>query len=190
MSKKIILTESQFKEVISAMLNERKFGLEADPKTREREINNSWKEIDKQYSAQKRVTPAQINSLGDNEVFVFGSNLRGLHGGGAARFAYDNFGAEWENGVGMQGKSYAIPTLSLPGGAKEHMLSVSEIGRYVNDFLNFAQNHPELTFYVTPIGCGIAGFKPIQIAPLFKDATFIDNVYLPAEFWKIINHMN
>ena len=126
-----------------------------------------------------------ITSLKPGEIFVFGSNLKGLHGGGAARAAM-NFGAEWGNGVGIQGQTYAIPTLSLPGGAPEHMLPVSEIGKYVTEFIRYAAHHPENHFYVTPIGCGIAGFTPAQIAPLFKDALKLDNVSLPEDFLKVL----
>ena len=131
------------------------------------------------------VTPQMITSLGPGEIFVFGSNLMGLHAGGAAKAAM-NFGAEWGNGVGIQGQTYAIPTLSRPGGLPEHMLPVSEIGKYVNEFIAYAANHPENHFYVTPIGCGIAGFTPAQIAPLFKKALKLDNVSLPEDFLRIL----
>ena len=131
------------------------------------------------------VTPQMITSLGPGEIFVFGSNLKGLHGGGAAKAAM-KFGAEWGNGVGIQGQTYAIPTLSLPGGAPENMLPVPEIGKYVNEFIRYAAHHPENHFYVTPIGCGIAGFTPAQIAPLFKDALKLDNVSLPEDFLKVL----
>ena len=108
-----------------------------------------------------------------NEVFVFGSNLDGMHAGGAARIAYDSFGAIWGQGVGFQGKSYAIPTMH--GG-------VDVIAPYVNDFIAFAKEHPELKFLVTEIGCGIAGFKASEMAPLFKEALEIENIYLPERF--------
>ena len=119
---------------------------------------------------EKRFTPDFITELKENEVFVFGSNLSGFHGGGAARIAADKFGAVWGQGVGLQGQSYAIPTMQ--GG-------VDTIKPYVDDFISFAKDHPELTFLVTKIGCGIAGFTEEEIAPLFKDAHSLDNVILP-----------
>lgn len=123
----------------------------------------------------KRTTPEYITTLKPNEIFVFGSNLRGIHAGGAARMAHQHFGAEMGNGVGIQGQSYAIPTMQ--GG-------VETIQPYVDDFIKYAKEHPELTFLVTPIGCGIAGFDADDIAPLFKDAMPIENIHLPEEFWE------
>ena len=104
---------------------------------------------------------------------MFGSNLRGAHAGGAARYALDHFGAIWGQGVGLQGQSYAIPTMQGP---------VSTIKPYVEEFLTFAIQHPEYEFLVTPIGCGIAGFNESEIAPLFKDAANMENVRLPKSF--------
>lgn len=105
-----------------------------------------------------RYTPENITTLGPNEIFVFGSNLEGRHGGGAARIAHEKFGAVWGVGVGLQGNSYAIPTMQ--GG-------VDTVKPYVDEFIRFAKSNPELTFYVTRIGCGIAGFSDDEIAPLF-----------------------
>lgn len=127
----------------------------------------------------KQFTPEKIISLKPNEVFVFGSNLKGNHHGGAARIASELFGAVYGQGVGMQGQSYAIPTMQ--GG-------VETIKPYVDEFITFAKTHPHLIFYVTRIGCGIAGFKDEEIAPLFNDAFNLDNVVLPEKFWHIINH--
>ena len=124
---------------------------------------------------QNRVTPDHINTLGPNEIFVFGSNLAGRHAGGAARLAVDRFGAIMGQGVGLQGQCYAIPTMQ--GG-------VNTIQPYVDEFLRFADCHPEMTFLVTRIGCGIAGFTPAEIAPLFAAATSLPNVHLPLDFWK------
>ena len=126
----------------------------------------------------KRYTPENITSLGKNEVFVFGSNLAGHHGGGAARVARMRFGAIMGQGVGMQGQSYAIPTMQ--GG-------VETIKPYVDEFITYAKAHQELTFYVTRIGCGIAGFKDAQIAPLFSAAIDLPNVVLPETFARITN---
>ena len=119
-------------------------------------------------------TPEYITELKENEIFVFGSNLEGMHGGGAARIAYEEFGAIWGQGVGLQGQSYGIPTMH--GG-------VDVIKPYVDEFVNFAKSHPELKFLVTKIGCGIAGFTDEEIAPLFKDAIEIENIYLPKSFY-------
>lgn len=124
-----------------------------------------------------RYTPDSISVLGPDEIFVFGSNLEGNHAGGAAKLALNKFGAKWGQGVGLQGNSYAIPTMQ--GG-------VETIKLYVDDFISFAKNNPELTFYVTKIGCGIAGFKESEIAPLFKDALQIDNIRLPHTFVDIL----
>ncbi len=120
---------------------------------------------------QKRTTPELISELQPGEIFVFGSNLSGMHGGGAAYVAYRKFGAIMGQGVGLQGQSYAIPTMQ--GG-------VETIRPYVDEFIEFAKNHPELTFLVTRIGCGIAGFTDDEISPLFKQAHNIDNIVLPS----------
>ena len=98
---------------------------------------------------------------------MFGSNLNGWHGGGAARTALLHFGAEWGKGEGPQGRSYAIPTMQ--GG-------VETIAPYVERFIRYAQRHPERIFLVTPIGCGIAGFSPSEIAPLFREAVDVENI--------------
>lgn len=124
-----------------------------------------------------RVTPSWIDDLQENQVFVFGSNLAGMHGGGAARVARLRFGAVMGKGVGMQGRSYAIPTMQ--GGTET-------IRPYVNDFIAYAKEHPELTFLVTPIGCGIAGFEPEDIAPLFEEASNVENIWLPKSFWEVL----
>jgi len=126
-------------------------------------------------------TPDAISSLKPDEVFVFGSNLQGHHGGGAARVAQMKFGAIWGQGVGLQGQSYAIPTMQ--GG-------VETIKPYVDQFIAFAKEHTELFFYVTRIGCGIAGFKDQDIAPLFVDALTLENVCLPESFTKIIEQLS
>ena len=121
----------------------------------------------------REYTPNWISELKPNEIFVFGSNLSGAHGGGAARLAYNRFGAIWGQGVGLQGQSYGIPTMQ--GG-------VETIKPYVDEFIDFAVQHPEMKFLVTLIGCGIAGFTPEEIAPLFKEAIEIENIILPKEF--------
>ena len=125
-----------------------------------------------------RTTPERIETLGPDQIFVFGSNLAGQHAGGAARFAYERFGAIWGRGVGLQGQSYAIPTMQ--GGPET-------IRPYVDEFIEFAAQHPEMTFFVTPVGCGIAGFRPRDIAPLFMKAVALPNVCLPQSFWEVLN---
>ncbi|MBQ9436386.1 MAG: hypothetical protein IJU33_09720 [Bacteroidales bacterium] len=130
---------------------------------------------------QNRITPQFVKTLADNEIFVFGSNLAGMHGGGAARIALNQFGAIWGQGVGLQGKSYAIPTMH--GG-------VNLIQPYVDEFIIFAEEHPEMHFLVTRIGCGIAGFKDEEIAPLFQRAVNLSNVSLPETFWKLLTINN
>ena len=122
---------------------------------------------------KKRTTPERITDLGPNEIFVFGSNLQGMHGGGAAYIAYRKFGAIMGQGVGLQGQSYGIPTMQ--GG-------VETIRPYVNEFIEFAKAHQELTFLVTRIGCGIAGFTDEEISPLFEQARDVENIVLP-EGW-------
>ena len=119
---------------------------------------------------QKRTTPEFITELQPGEIFVFGSNLKGMHGGGAAYIAYRKFGAIMGQGVGLQGQSYGIPTMQ--GG-------VETIRPYVDEFIQFAKEHQELTFLVTRIGCGIAGFTDEEIAPLFEQAHDVENIVLP-----------
>ena len=125
----------------------------------------------------REFTPEMIRHLNENEIFVFGSNLAGMHGGGAALAAVRFFGAKIGQGVGLQGQSYAIPTMQ--GG-------VETIRPYVDDFIAFAQAHPEYKFLVTRIGCGIAGFAVEEIAPLFAGAIDLDNVILPSDFVDVI----
>lgn len=128
----------------------------------------------------KRISQKWIDKLNENEIFVFGSNLDGWHGGGAAKLAM-KWGAIWGQGVGLQGKTYAIPTMH--GG-------VDVIKPYIDDFLLFAQNNPEFKFLVTEIGCGIAGFTVKEIAPLFIDSINISNIYLPESFYEILIENN
>ena len=122
------------------------------------------------------ITPDRITELSMCEIFVFGSNLEGQHHGGAARMAYNKFGAEWGVGVGPTGKCYAIPTMH--GG-------VEDIKPYVDDFVEYARNHPNNRFLVTRIGCGIAGFTDEEMAPLFKGVKNLPNVCLPID-WRLI----
>ena len=122
-------------------------------------------------------TPENISRLEPNEIFVFGSNLEGRHMGGAARYACDKFGAIWGEGVGLYGQSYAIPTMHGGAGA---------IKPYVDDFIAFAKNNANLLFLVTPIGCGIAGLKAEEVAPLFLEAVEVENIVLPKSFMDVL----
>ncbi len=125
-------------------------------------------------------TPENITVLAADEIFVFGSNLGGNHGGGAALVAWKKFGAIYGQGVGLQGQSYGIPTMH--GG-------VEAIAPYVDEFIEFAEVHPEYFFYVTRVGCGIAGFTDREIAPLFKKALHLKNVCLPETFSNILSYL-
>ena len=123
-----------------------------------------------------RITPHHIAQLKPNEVFVFGSNAQGMHYGGAAAFAVAHFGAVMGNGEGMQGQTYAIPTME----------GLDNLRPAVERFIEFAKAHTEQIFLVTPIGCGIAGYKPEDIAPMFAEALPLANVYLPQSFIKVL----
>lgn len=127
-------------------------------------------------NGESRITPERITRLGKDEIFVFGSNARGLHHGGAARIAVESFGAIMGQGHGLQGKSYAINSMS----------GISDMMEDIKLFVEFAKSNPEKHFFVTPIGCGIAGYRPEEIAPLFKDCKDLENVSLPASFWKVL----
>jgi hypothetical protein len=126
-----------------------------------------------------RLTPDNITELPPDTIFVFGSNLSGRHGKGAAKLAL-SWGAKWGQASGLQGKTYGIPTKNA---SITRTLSVNEIRPFVDEFIEFAKEHPELTFYVTEIGCGLAGYKPKDIAPLFEKAGEVSNIFLPARFW-------
>ena len=125
-----------------------------------------------------RNTPAYIKSLSDDEVFVFGSNIDGIHAGGASRLAYDKWGAKWGVSVGPMGQTYAIPTVKVQ--------NLDVIEAYVTQFVEYADVNYSTKFYVTEIGCGNAGFTPEQIAPFFKDCAEMPNVYLPESFWRVL----
>ena len=133
--------------------------------------------IELDENGRANYTPEFITELAEDEVFVFGSNLAGMHGGGAAATAHRCFGAVWGKGVGLYGQSYAIPTMQ--GG-------LMTVKPYVDEFFEFAKSHPELRFLVTKIGCGIAGFREEQIAPLFAEAVNVKNIILPRDFVEII----
>ena len=119
-------------------------------------------------------TPENITALEPDEIFVFGSNINGNHEGGASAYAVSHFGAIKGQAEGLQGQSYAIPTEGV---------TEKELYDAICRFCDFAAQHPELTFYVTAIGCGKAGFSPYTVAPMFRDAIKLKNVKLPMEFW-------
>lgn len=111
-------------------------------------------------------------------IFVFGSNEAGIHGAGAAKYAMEREGAIWQHGVGMAGNSYALPTKDK----RIRTLPINDVKRYVTDFVRFAVSNPHLQFKVTRVGCGLAGFKDSDIAPLLKGAPSncqFDNVWAP-----------
>lgn len=121
-------------------------------------------------------TPEKITSLKPHEIFVFGSNLAGRHGAGAALLAAQRFGAKRDVGEGPTGYCYAIPTKD----ENIQTLPLREINCYVIEFLNYAHRNPGLTFLVTKIGCGLAGYSVDEIAPMFHKVP--KNVILPVEF--------
>ena len=127
-------------------------------------------------NTENRITPEHITRLANNEVFVFGSNAQGLHYGGAAKVALEKFGAIMGQGHGMQGKSYAINTMS----------GIAEMEKDIKSFCEFAKANPKKLFLVTPIGCGIAGYRSEEVAPLFEDCKDLENVSLPSSFWKVL----
>lgn len=130
-----------------------------------------------------RISPKKIHTLKENEVFVFGSNEAGIHGKGAAYTAAERFGAKAGVGFGLVGQSFAIPTKDK----KIKTLEIVQIQYFVNQFITFAKRKPDLIFFVVEIGCKNAGYKPKDIAPLFKDAINVENIYLPESFWNELN---
>ena len=132
-----------------------------------------------------RITPDDIKKLEPGEIFVFGSNLTGRHGKGAAKTAL-GWGAIWGQAAGLQGRTYGIPT---KGTSMKKTLSIVEIKPFVDEFIEFAKTRPDLIFQVTEIGCGLAGLKPKEVAPLFIAAKDVNNINLPSRFWHKINNM-
>ena len=133
-------------------------------------------------ATDNRVTPKYITALRLGEIFVFGSNLSGIHGAGAALYAA-KFGARQGEGFGRVGQTFAIPT-------KDRHIKTMRIGDFqpfINSFIQYARLRPDLTFLVTEIGCGLAGYTPEQIAPLFKGVIELENVCLPESFWEVLN---
>lgn len=131
-----------------------------------------------------RITPEIITELGVDDFFVFGSNEAGIHGAGAALIASKKFGARFMQGSGVMGKCYAIPTKDWD----IEVLPLDAIGHYVKRFIAFAKvkEFKSSRFLVTPIGCGLAGYQPWQIAPLFRECLDMENVWLPESFIKVL----
>jgi hypothetical protein len=125
-----------------------------------------------------RVTPDVVTDVTDKQIFVFGSNESGIHGAGAAKAAL-SFGAEIGVGFGFSGNTFAIPTKDW----KIKTLSLQTIQHYVARFIAAARLYSELEFLVTPIGCGLAGYEVIDIAPFFRECIDLKNVHLPESFW-------
>jgi hypothetical protein len=150
-------------------------------KVREQKLTGKVFDFNDDFFAEKqilsRVTPEMVSFLAPGQIFVFGSNEAGYHDGGASRLALERFGAVYGQGSGLQGLSYAIPTMDK---------QLWEIERSVEEFIAFADAHPDMTFLVTRIGCGVAGYSEMDIAPLFARAYSLPNVYLPREFWDIL----
>lgn len=133
-------------------------------------------------ATDNRVTPRFITSLEPREIFVFGSNLAGIHGAGAALYAA-KFGARQGEGFGRVGQTFAIPT-------KDRHIKTMRIGDFqpfIASFIHYARLRLDLTFLVTEIGCGLAAYTPEQIAPLFREAIELQNVCLPERFWEVLN---
>ena len=128
-------------------------------------------------------TPELITSLKPGGIFVFGSNEAGNHGRGAALTA-KQWGAKRSVSNGLSGQTYAIPT--KPADVRR-VLCLRDISNYVNEFIKFAQNRPDLRFLVTSIGCGLAGYRPDDIAPLFTKCRGMGNVSLPKRFWEVLS---
>lgn len=126
-----------------------------------------------------RTTPENIVNLPPDHIFVFGSNLSGRHGKGAAKTAL-GWGAKWGQAKGLQGRTYGIPTKDA---SIRRTLTIEEIKPFVDEFIEFAMDNKNLTFLVTEIGCGLAGHKPKDIAPLFKESVSVKNIHLPQRFW-------
>ena len=142
--------------------------------SKEERLNRKMRFAKEYYG--KRVAPDRIDQLEEDEIFVFGSNVNGFHNGGAAATAMRKFGAIWGQDEGLQGQSYAIPTME----------GIDKMRAAISRFAQFAEQHREMRFLVTRIGCGIAGYTVDQVAPLFRDCIHIENIALPSDFWTFL----
>jgi hypothetical protein len=157
-------------------------------KKKEENLKECRKKVDieenlEMESTNNRITPDNITELKGNEIFVFGSNEAGRHGKGAAKTAM-KWGARYGQGFGIWGNTFAIPTMDK----NIHKLKIERVERWINKFYQAASCLPYKKFLVTEIGCGLAGFKVKEIAPLFKECSKLENVYLPHKFWKVLEH--
>lgn len=139
-------------------------------------INNLSNSIEPMFNKQYK------RSANNNHVFVFGSNLSGIHGAGSAKLAHAKFGAVWGKGNGYYGNSYALPTK----GYNITFMDIATVKRYVNEFIQFASNNMDKTFKVTQVGCGLAGFNKKDIASLFKNAP--SNCYFDTQWKEILGN--
>ena len=130
-----------------------------------------------------RTTSENITDLNENEIFVFGSNLSGRHGKGAAKTAL-GWGAKWGQSKGLQGRTYGIPT---KGANVRRTLTIREIKPFVDEFIEFAKNNENLVFLVTEIGTGLANHTKENMAPLFRESVNYKNIYLSKDFWFILS---
>lgn len=133
----------------------------------------------------REFTPENITFLKENEVFVFGSNEQGIHGRGAALTAKQLFNAQQGKGIGMTGDSYALPTCTWINKALVP-LNLNKIQEYANQFIDYAKNNSNKKFYLTKVGCNLAGYTPEQIAPLFAESINVKNIIIPMEFYDVI----
>lgn len=156
-------------------MRECEFYEEADEKERQELMRTQ----SRNYFSERgeHITPELVRYLNENEIFVFGSNVKGWHNGGASLYAKNNFGACEGQAEGIQGRSYAIPTVGN---------TYRDVVAAVRRFTEFAVRHPEMKFLVTRIGCGHGIYTDADIAPLFKTAYSFGNVYIPASFLSII----
>jgi hypothetical protein len=122
--------------------------------------------------------PQHIHTEDDERIFVFGSNIYGIHGAGAAAYAREKLGAEWGVGEGLTGRAYALPTCYAPG----EPLTYQELAVHINNFLKFAQENPGTRFFVSKVGCGIAGFPEEIVAMIFRELGTPDNCDLPPDW--------
>jgi hypothetical protein len=147
--------------------------------------NLSSEQPRKDYPTEKTIT-GMITQLATNEIFVFGSNLSGRHGAGAARKARE-WGAIWGQGFGRQGRTYAIPTKDA---SIRYTLTLVEIQEYANKFIQYAREHPALVFLLTDVGCGLAELRAEDVAPLFRDALTVPNIRIHHKFMAVLNILN
>ncbi len=135
-----------------------------------------YDESDSNTAYAGRVTPEKVTNLAPNEIFVFGSNDQGIHKGGAAYWALKKFGAQMGVSSGLQGNSYAIPTVG-------NGIGPQEIADSFHTFVEFAKAHPEKTFLLTALGCGHGGFEPDSISHYLEEGINVSNIHYPMEFW-------